>query len=507
MSDKEPTTPDAAGSAAQPEQPAQPESIGPAEQAVQAPAPAEAAGVTDSSLPSTPEAPSGNVSAASAPQGQPQQPEGMGQAHAAAAAAQPASQHPAAGDQAQAYDAQAYGAQAAGAAQYQPHGSYSQHYTAAAVASQQAKPRGWFGRAFGAGTGFSLGAGLAILILQIPLFFGTLVMLAALADMGESQEKADTKVVYGEASAKKVVKVVPIEGVIMGKANGSDPFSVATYGYNVAAKIDELTKENSDALLLEMNTPGGTIFGSEAIADAVVRYKERTGNRVTAYVRGVSASGGMLAMAPADEIIVDHGTFVGSIGVIFGPFSSYENVTKENGLFGSGVEAGKITKEFISAGKGKDFGNSFRPMTDEERTHYTKQIDEEYNNFVKHVAEHRNLSEAKVKDEIGAYLYSPQEAINVGLADKVMGEHEAYKHVASAGGLTADETKFEMVTGEQTWWESLLNAKVPGVQNTQPLWSKGVAPATPQSTSRASICTQSATALVLHGDLRATCGG
>ena len=98
-------------------------------------------------------------------------------------------------------------------------------------------------------------------------------------------------------------------------------------------------KSDADGLVLLLNTPGGSINGSKAIADAMARYKTAPGTRVR--VRpGMSASGGMYAMAGADKILADHGSLVGSIGVIAGPFERYKDVTA---ITGTMLTAGVVT--------------------------------------------------------------------------------------------------------------------------------------------------------------------
>ena len=135
----------------------------------------------------------------------------------------------------------------------------------------------------------------------------------------------------------------------------------------------------------------------------------------------MSASGGMYAMAPAARIISDHGTMVGSIGVIFGPFQRYREVTGLTGnLLQSGVQtSGGITSEYLAQGTGKDFGNPYRDMTEEEREVYTNGLAAEYRQFVDFVAEHRGIEAQRIKDELGAYMFDPATAMDKGLVDDV----------------------------------------------------------------------------------------
>jgi protease IV len=214
-----------------------------------------------------------------------------------------------------------------------------------------------FRRGFGLGLGASLGAGLALGAVGLGLVVVMVLALVGLASSGGESESSGpvTETVWGEPGAGARLIAVPVTGVILGGASDGVPFGGATYGYDVADTIDSLGTEDADGLVLELNTPGGTIYGSRAIADAVERYQKRTGNQVMAHVQGLSASGGMYAMAGADQIVADHGSLVGSIGVVMGPFQRFRDVT---GIPGSLLEPGVtteggITEEYFTRGRGK----------------------------------------------------------------------------------------------------------------------------------------------------------
>ena len=206
-----------------------------------------------------------------------------------------------------------------------------------------------------------------IILLGLPflLFFALIAGLAGLgaATAGDSEEAGSlfTEYVAGERSADTRLVAVPVIGPILGEDRGGGGFLSAatgvTYGYSVKEKLLELAEDDDvDGILLEMDTPGGTVVGSKAIADGVADYQARTGKPVVAYVGGFSASGGVYAMADADEIVADHGTLIGSIGVIFGPFVRYNDITAvDNGILFGGVEtSGGIEFEFLTAGRSKD---------------------------------------------------------------------------------------------------------------------------------------------------------
>ncbi|PID97870.1 MAG: signal peptide peptidase SppA, 36K type, partial [Actinomycetales bacterium] len=301
-----------------------------------------------------------------------------------------------------------------------------------------------FGKGFGLGAGFSLGLIVGGIVLgTVGMLISVLALGAILSSAGEATpnsaiERVETVWGADSAEAKDTIRAISISGPIMAESDSSGfGLTTATSGYEVANLLDSLDKKDSKGVLLLMNTPGGTINGSKAIADAVVRYQKRTGQKVIAYVRGISASGGMYAMAGADEIISDNGTMIGSIGVIFGPLARYRDVTAIGStVMSPGVTTtGGITQEYLYKGKGKDFGNPFRDMEKEERAVFMKGIENEYDIFVSWVSKARDIPTYKIRQDLGAYIFGPKQAKENGLIDSIMGPDEAFNHIAESMGI------------------------------------------------------------------------
>ena len=359
---------------------------------------------------------------------------------------------------------------------------------------------GYFRRGFAVGLGATLGAGLALAVAGVGL---TVVMVLALVGLtaggGDSRPaEPPTETVWGAAGASARLIAVPVTGVILGDESDGATFGGATYGYDVADTIDALRAEDADGLILELNTPGGTIYGSRAIADAVERYQKRTGNQVMAHVRGMSASGGVYAMAGADQIVADHGSLVGSIGVVMGPFQRFRDVT---GIPGSLLEPGVttdggITEEYLTRGRGKDLGNPYRDMTEEERAVMGRGLDREYEAFVAWVSQARGISPQTIVDELGAFVFDGYTAVDRGLVDRVLGREEAYRYAAEMNGVDPEDARVDRVVGPG-FVESLLAAELPagGV-------GAGAVQAEP---GRSIVCSGAPLVLAYHGELSAAC--
>lgn len=246
--------------------------------------------------------------------------------------------------------------------------------------------------------------------------------------------------VYGDDSSLNQILIIPVEGIILGEDEGGSFGRLAglTSGYGIKQKLYEAAQRSEvKGVLLTIDSPGGTIFGSRAIADGVEYYQQKSGNPVVAFVQGLSASGGYMASLTSDKIIADYGTAIGSIGVIMGPFKYYDKVISESGsLFDSGVlTQNGIESVTISAGESKDLGNPYRKLTSKEKDHLQKSINNEYDQFIRMVSENRNITAKNIRQNIGAMIYDPGTAKQLGLIDQISSREKSYAEVAKFSGI------------------------------------------------------------------------
>lgn len=367
------------------------------------------------------------------------------------------------------------------------------------------RERGPFARGFGLGAGAGLGAGVALLALGIVGSIVSGIVMAGFAAAlatGGARPMESQRTLWGSETAKKKIQAIEITGVIQNDASDGSAFVTGTYGYEIAERLDKLKAEDADAVVLLMNTPGGAVPGSRAMAEAIERYQQRTGKKLFAYVQGMSASGGMYTMAGADEVVADHGSLVGSIGVISGPFLQYNDVVATSGtLLESGVTTrGGITGGYLSAGKGKDFGSPWRPMTDDERARWQTLLDNEYSDFVGWISKQRSIPEATIRDQLGASLLDTKGALAARYIDSVMTRDDAFRHFATAAGLEPADTRVVAPQAPDLFMR-LLGAQA-RVSGTAPaLRPEAGQPAR----ATASFCT-SPVPMAYHGSLAAACG-
>ena len=332
-------------------------------------------------------------------------------------------------------------------------------------------------------------------------FFILLVLLGGLAGSTETTDttKPNYEYHFGNEDSSNKVLSLPITGIILGDKTELDGLGEflsdigITYGYEVKKQLyDAAENDDIKGVILEINSPGGTIYGSQAIADGVAYYKSKTNKPVISFVSGVAASGGYWSAVAADRVIADHGTSVGSIGVITGPFKYFDTVVSENaGIFGAGIlTQGGIETSFITAGQHKDMGNPYRKMTQDEVNNLQTAVNNEYDVFVKHVASRRSLTESEVKNTIKALIYDPTTAQQLKLIDQIANRETAYDAVAKAANVPLERYQVVKDKQEDGVVEALFKSQLLTFSN--------------QVTQR-EICGVSAQVLAFHGNVLELC--
>ncbi len=205
------------------------------------------------------------------------------------------------------------------------------------------------------------------------------------------------------------VAVLPIEGVLAKRANLFSQISGATSSQlvqrDLAAALDDPAVHS---IILSIDSPGGTVDGTQALADAVLAGRER--KPIVALADGVMASAAYWIGSAANAVyIADTTTAVGSIGVV----ASHTDISLAE------AQRGVKTTE-IYAGKFKRIASQYTPLSDAGRETIQDQVDYTYGLFVSAVAKNRGVSEDKVlKDMADGRVFIGQQAIDAGLVDGV----------------------------------------------------------------------------------------
>jgi len=174
------------------------------------------------------------------------------------------------------------------------------------------------------------------------------------------------------------------------------------------ARLDKARKDPSvKAVILQIDSPGGTVTDSDILYHEIRAFREETGKTVIALIMDVGASGGYYAALSADAIMVHPTSVTGSVGVIF-------ITPKLEGLMDKiGVGA-----EVVKSGALKDMGSPFRATTEEEKRLFQDMIDRMAGRFLGLVRERRGLGEAAMKTVSTAAVFTGDEAVSLGLADR-----------------------------------------------------------------------------------------
>ncbi len=223
-------------------------------------------------------------------------------------------------------------------------------------------------------------------------------------------------------TAKNTIAVVYAEGSIVGgKGNieqiGSERFS---------QEFRELREnDNVKAIVLRVNSPGGSATASEVILREILLTKEE--KPVIVSMGNVAASGGYWISAGADRIFAEENTITGSIGV-FGLLPNIQKISNNHG----------ITWDVVQTGKFADIDSSVRPKTDAELAIYQKSVAQVYNLFLQKVAEYRKLPQEEVQKIAQGRVWSGKEALKNGLIDQIGGLESAIAFAAERAELGED---------------------------------------------------------------------
>ena len=214
----------------------------------------------------------------------------------------------------------------------------------------------------------------------------------------------------------------------------------------VLRAIEQVKQRECPALLLRIDSPGGTVGDSQEIHAALRRLREQ-GCRVVASFGNISASGGVYVGVAAEKIIANPGTITGSIGVIL----------RGNDLSRLLERAG-IRFETVKSGLYKDILSPDRALTEAERALLQELIDASYGQFVAAVAEGRGLDEEAVRSFADGRVFTGAQALELGLVDALGDEEEARRLAATLAGL--DPEKARPVTFGQS--QKRLSRLLPG---------------------------------------------
>ncbi len=254
----------------------------------------------------------------------------------------------------------------------------------------------------------SIGRTISILLTLIVIFFlisifGMLVALVA------------------GPQASGNIAVIPIKGII--RADGSSTSAVETIELiQKAEKKDEIK-----AIILDINSGGGSAVGSDEIAQAVKQAEKP----VVAVIREAGASGAYWIASAADKIYANRMSITGSIGVT-AAYLEFANLLNDY----------NITYRRMVSGKYKDMGSPLKELPADEEQMFQKMIDKIHSYFVDAVAENRNMTREEVEQIATGEILLGVEALELGLVDELGTMQNAVKYIEKEINITADIAEY-----------------------------------------------------------------
>ena len=197
------------------------------------------------------------------------------------------------------------------------------------------------------------------------------------------------------------------------------------------------------ALLLRIDSPGGTVGDSQEIYSALKRLGEKT--KIVASFGNISASGGVYIGMGAHHVMANPGTITGSIGVILRG-NNLERLLEKVG----------VSFKVIKSGPYKDILAFDRELTEPEQSILQELIDTSYHQFVQTVAEGRNLATDVVKGFADGRVFTGQQALEHGLVDRLGTEDDARRWTAELAGLDPETTKCVTFEEQKPFWNRFL---------------------------------------------------
>lgn len=233
-------------------------------------------------------------------------------------------------------------------------------------------------------------------------------------------------------SARKQIARIEITGAIAGLTRK-----------RVLEAFKTVEEKRFSALLLRIDSPGGTVGDSQEIYSALKRLREKV--KVVASFGNISASGGVYVGMGAEHVMANPGTITGSIGVILRG-NNLERLLEKIG----------VSFKVVKSGPYKDILAFDRELTEPEKNILQELIDTSYQQFVQTVAEGRKLAVETVKGFADGRVFTGQQALELGLVDRLGTEEDARRWAAELAGLDPEKAKLQTLEEPKRFWSRLL---------------------------------------------------
>lgn len=211
--------------------------------------------------------------------------------------------------------------------------------------------------------------------------------------------------------------------------------------------INELADdENVKGLVLRVNSPGGSVFGSSQIGEAL-DYFQSKGKPLAVSMGDYAASGGYWISCHADKIFADPLTITGSIG-IFGLIPDVSGAMRKIG----------VNAETVATNPEALFPSILGPMTEKQRAAMQASVERGYDQFISRVATGRKMSQARVRDIAEGRVWNAMKAKKIGLVDSLAYLQNAVEWTAAKAGVSAKYDIAAYPKAKPTFWNLLMES-------------------------------------------------
>jgi len=243
------------------------------------------------------------------------------------------------------------------------------------------------------------------------------------------------------------IALVEASGEIVEGSSNSGPFGGDTMiaGDDMSRAIRQATADKDiKAIILRVDSPGGSVTASDQILDAVKK-AQAAGKPVVVSMGSVAASGGYYISLSANKIVAEPGTITGSIGVLTGKIA----IGGTLGLIG-------VKGDMVHVGKNALMNSDLEPYTPDQWKAVNAEADAIYNDFTQKVADGRKLPLAKVRDIARGRVWTGADAADRGLVDKLGGFWDAAEIAKKLAGIPqGDQVTFKVYPRQKGMFEAL----------------------------------------------------
>lgn len=248
-------------------------------------------------------------------------------------------------------------------------------------------------------------------------------------DLAGSDGVLKEKVVLSDAKANAAsakVALIDVEGLLAHTPAGGLIAGRGTAVDDLVARLEKAEQDpNVKAVLLRINSPGGTVAASESMYREIAGFRERTRKPVVVSIAEVAASGGYYISLASDRIIAQPSSITGSIGVII------QTVNFSKGMSMIGVEA-----RAVKSGPMKDLANPLEPIREEQYAVLQGTVNDFYDSFTALVRERRPaIDSARFADVTDGRVFTGRQALDAALVDALGGLREAFSEAKKLAGL------------------------------------------------------------------------